>query len=147
MLNQKYIGHKFKPFTVTVEKGRLCFFAKAIGETNNIYTCEAAARDAGYKTIPAPPTFPMVLDLECEEKLPVLGVLNMDIGKVLHGGQEFEYFLPIHAGDEITVTEIIKDIFDKKGGALEFVVLEKTYTNQNGEQVAKATQSLVYRNA
>ena len=38
------------------------------------------------------------------------------------------------------------DIFDKKGGALDFVVLEYTYTNQHGELVAKASSTLVQRN-
>ena len=34
---------------------RLKFFAKAIGETNPIYTDEAAALEAGYRALPAPP--------------------------------------------------------------------------------------------
>ncbi|MEY8198873.1 MAG: MaoC family dehydratase N-terminal domain-containing protein, partial [Colwellia sp.] len=59
---------------------------------------------------------------------------------------EFEYLGTIYAGDTITVTSKIKDMFDKKSGSLEFVVLENTYTNQNGDLVAKATNSLVYRN-
>jgi len=33
---------------------RLKFFAKAIGETNPIYTDEAAALEAGYRALPAP---------------------------------------------------------------------------------------------
>jgi hypothetical protein len=37
-------------------------------------------------------------------------------------------------------------MFDKKGGALEFVVSENTYTNQNDQLVAKATSTLVVRN-
>lgn len=147
MLDRKKIGHKFPSFSADVEKGRLQFFAKSIGETNPIYSDEVAAREAGYKTIPAPPTFPFSLDMEGPELLPVLGLLKMDVSRILHGTQEFEYPGMIYAGDTITVSSSIKDIFDKKGGALEFIVMENSYTNQNSDLVAKATCTLVYRNA
>jgi acyl dehydratase len=147
MLDRSKIGTEFPAFVVQVEKGRLAFFAKAIGETNPIYTDEAAALDAGYKAIPAPPTFPMVLDLQgAADVPPEVELLHLDLGRVLHGGQSYEYFAPIYVSDEITVTRKIVDIFDKKAGALEFVVTENTYTNQQGDLVAKAQCSLVYRN-
>jgi acyl dehydratase len=146
MLNKSKIGHEFAPYTTDIEKGRLKFFAKAIGETNPIYTDEAAARSAGYKSIPAPPTFMFSVDLDGPELLPILRLLNMDIGKILHGSQEFEYLGQIYAGDRITQQSKIVDMFDKKGGALEFVVQESSYRNQDDELVGKALQTLVYRN-
>lgn len=146
MLDQSKIGHEFPSFTVDVEKGRLRFFAKAIGETNPIYTDEVAAREAGHRALVAPPTFTMVLDMEGPEFLPFLDLLNMDIARILHGSQEFEYFAPIYAGDSITVTARIADMFEKKGGALEFVVMQHSYTNQDGELVVKSTNTLVHRN-
>lgn len=146
MLDRTHIGHEFTPYSVDVVKGRLAFFAKAIGETNPIYTNEQAAVEAGYKTIPAPATFMFSIDLDGPEFLPMLGLLNMDIGRVLHGSQEFEYLGQVYAGDRITQTSKILDMFDKKGGALEFIVLESTYTNQDGELVGKARQTIVYRN-
>ena len=98
MLDKSKIGHEFPGFTVDVEKGRLCFFAKAIGETNSIYTDESAAQEAGYPTIPAPPSFMFSIDLDGPELLPIIGLLNLDIGRVLHGSQEFEYLGQIYAG-------------------------------------------------
>ena len=146
MLDKSFIGHEFPSFTVDVEKGRLRFFAKAIGETNPIYIDESAAVEAGYRALPAPPTIPFSLDMDGPELLPVLRVLQLDIARVLHGSQEFEYHAPICAGDRITVTSRISDIFDKKGGALEFVVMESSYSNQDGDLVAQARNTLVYRN-
>jgi acyl dehydratase len=146
MLDKNKIGHEFSSFTVDIEKGRLRFFAKAIGEKNPVYIDENAAQSAGYRTIPAPPTFMFSVDLEGPELLPVLKLLDLDIGRILHGSQEFEYLGQIYAGDRITQQSKIVDIFDKKGGALEFVVQESTYTNQNDELVGKAQQTLVYRN-
>ena len=146
MLDKSKIGYECPSFTADVEKGRLRFFAKAIGETNPVYTDEVAAREAGYRALVAPPTFTMVLDMEAPEFLPLLDLLNMDIARILHGTQEFEYYEPICAGDRITITGRIADMFEKKGGALEFVVMEYRYTNQEGELVAKATNTLVHRN-
>jgi hypothetical protein len=146
MLDRSKIGHEFPSFTVDVEKGRLRFFAKAIGETNPIYTDESAAQAAGYPTIPAPPTYMFSIDLDGPELLPIIGLLDLDIGRVLHGSQEFDYLGQIYAGDSITQQCKIVDIYDKKGGALEFVVQESSYTNQNGELVGRARQTLVYRN-
>lgn len=146
MLDRRKIGHEFPSFTVDVEKGRLRFFAKAIGETNPIYTDESAAHAAGYPAIPAPPTFMFSVDLDGPELLPIIGLLDLDIGRVLHGSQEFDYLAQIFAGDSITQQCRIVDIYDKKAGALEFVVQESSYTNQNGDLVGKARQTLVYRN-
>ena len=146
MLDKSMVGHVFPAFAAEVEKGRLRFFAKAIGETNPIYTDEAAAREAGYRALPAPPTFTSVLDQESPDFLPVLDLLDIDIARILHGSQEFEYLAPICAGDTIRVEVRIADIFDKKGGALDFVVMEHTYTNQDDVLTTKATSTLVVRN-
>jgi len=146
MLDKTKIGHTFTPFTVDIEKGRLKFFAKAIGETNPIYSDEQAAQAAGYKTIPAPPTFMFSIDLDGPEFLPMLVLLKLDIARVLHGSQDFEYIGQIYAGDTITQNCKILDMFDKKNGALEFIVQESSYTNQDGELVGKSLQTIVYRN-
>ncbi len=146
MLDKTKIGHEFPAFSCDVEKGRLRFFAKAIGETNPVYSDEEAARAAGHPAIPAPPSFMFSIDLDGPELLPIIGLLNLDIGKVLHGSQEFEYLGQIYAGDRITQQCRIVDIYDKKGGALEFVVQESSYTNQNDDLVGRARQTLVYRN-
>ena len=73
MIDRKFIGHAFPVHTTDVEKGRLRFFAKAIGETNPIYTEESAAKDAGYRAIPAPPTY--LFCLEMLEELDRRGVV------------------------------------------------------------------------
>lgn len=147
MLDRKYIGHTFEPLTVTVELGRLKFFAKAIGEEDPIYFDVDAARRAGHRSVLAPPTFPVVLDSEYPSaSMPEIELLGMDIGRVLHASQGFDYFAPIYAGDEITARRTIKDIFDKKGGALEFVDVDSEYRNQSDELVAAARLSIVYKN-
>jgi hypothetical protein len=48
-------------------------------------------------------------------------------------------------GDTLTYEPCIVDVYDKKGGALEFLVKESRITNQDGVQVAAARSVLVQR--
>ena len=131
---------------LAIERGRLKFFAQAIGETNPIYTDEAAAKAAGYADLPAPPTFIFAAELDSNAVFGLLDLLGVPLGKVLHGEQGFEYFAPVVAGDTITIASRVKDIYDKRGGALEFLELESTATNQRGEAVAAMRNVTVVRN-
>lgn len=147
MLDKSKIGSEFPASVSKVELGRLKFFAKAVGETDPVYFDESAARQQGYKNVIAPLTYPMVIDMDSDDDLPPeVELLEMNIAKILHGSQSFEYFENIYAGDTITSTRKLVDIYDKKGGALEFVVTETSYKNQDGVLVAKAQSSLVYKN-
>ncbi len=146
MLDRSYIGHKFPAHSVPVEAGQLKFFAKAVGEDNPIYSDEAAAKTAGFRALPAPPTFIFSLSLSGTDLADKYVPMGVDLARLLHGEQQFDYFAPICAGDVITLESTVTDIYDKKGGALEFAVEETTATNQDGELVAKSIQTLVMRN-
>jgi len=137
-VDKNFIGYEFPPVTLPVEEGRLRFFAKAIGETGEINTDKEAAIEAGYGSVVAPPTFGFALELERKNPFDIMEFLNIDMGKVLHANQSFDYYAPIVAGDKITVKRKITDIFDKKGGALTFVEWETTFINGSGNCVTKA---------
>jgi acyl dehydratase len=128
-----------------VDRTRLQFFAKAIGETNPIYTDLAAAQAAGYLDLPAPPTFLFAAELDSGANMQLLADLDIPLTKLLHGEQSFRYHQPVCAGDTVTVNSSVSDIYDKKGGKLEFVVKNSRVTNQRGELVAELGTVLVVR--
>jgi len=146
VLDRSLIGHQSEPRSVAVEAGQLKFFAKATGETNPIFFDEAAARAAGHPALPAPPTFLFSLSLLAPAKPDTLAMLGVDIGKVLHGEQRFSDLKPIHAGDVITLTSRISDMYDKRGGALDLIVLDTEALNQRGERVGMSRTVTVVRN-
>ena len=146
MIDRKYIGHTWPPYTVDVEKGRLRFFAKAIGETNPVYIDEAAAHAAGYRSLPVPPTFLFSLENEVPEPFGWLEAMGVHLGKVLHGEQAFQYYAMAFAGDRLTFAPRIADIYDRKDGALEFIVRETKVTDAGGAPVADLRSVLVVRN-
>ena len=146
MIDRKHIGTALPKATLEIEKGRLRFFAKAIGETDPIYTDEAAAKAAGYSTLPAPPTFIFAAELDADTALAALKDMGVSLARILHGEQQFTYFAPVCAGDTIAVDSKFTDIYDKKNGALEFVVKESSVTNQHGKRVAEMRSVIVVRN-
>ncbi|RFC76628.1 MaoC family dehydratase N-terminal domain-containing protein [Streptomyces sp. AcE210] len=139
------IGTELPELTVDVERGRLRFFAKAIGESDPVYADVEAAKAAGHRDLPVPPTFFFCLEMERPADHPnLVELLGIDIRHVLHGEQGFTYHAPVHAGDRLTLRTKITDVYSKKGGALEFVV-RSTEITRSGELVAELTNSLVVR--
>ena len=145
-LDRKVIGHEFKAFSATAEAGKVRLFCKAIGEEDPIYVDEAAAKKAGFARIPVPPTFLQAITNDNPDRGGLLQLLNVDIGLVLHGEQHYDYYAPVYVGDTLTCQQKVTDMYDKKGGALWFVVSETSMKDQNGKQVAKATSITVVRN-
>jgi len=66
MIDKKWIGYTGPEVSFDIERGRLKFFAQAIGESNPIYLDQKAAQAAGYRDLPVPPTFLLAADLELE---------------------------------------------------------------------------------
>ena len=145
MIDKKWIGHELPESVLPIERSRLRFFAKAIGETAPLYTDLAAARDAGYPDLPAPPTFLFAAELDSGAVDRLLAELEIPIAKLLHGEQSFTYHRAACVGDTVTVRSRIEDIYDKKNGALEFVVKASRATNQRNELVAELHSVLVCR--
>lgn len=145
MIDRKFIGYQLKPSVLTVDRTRLQFFAKAIGEKDPVYVDPAAAKAAGYADVPAPPTFLFAAELDSGANDQLLADLDIPLAKLLHGEQSFRYLQPVCAGDTVTVQSTITDIYDKKGGKLEFAVKESKVTNQRDELVAELRTVLVVR--
>ena len=146
MLDRSFIGFETKPRAVEVETSQLRFFADATGEKNPIYFDEAAARAAGHPAVPAPPTFLFCLVSLAPDAENIIARLGVDMGRVLHGEQSFTYGEPIYAGDIITLRTRISDIYDKRGGALDFIVEDTEATNQKGDNVGVTRTVIVVRN-
>ena len=147
MIDKKFIGYEVPPTLWDVEKGRIRFFAEVIGAADAIHLDAAAAKAAGYRNVVAPPTFIFGAESDSGVLMKLLDTLKIDLRKVLHGEQRFDYHAPVCAGDTLRFQTRVADIYDKKGGALEFAVRETEVRNQRGEPVATLTNTLVQRHA
>ncbi len=145
MIDHKFIGYRQPPFDVEVEKGRLRLFAKAIGETDAMYSDEQAARAAGHPTLPVPPTFYFCLEMERADPYDWFHELGIPLGHVLHGEQSFTYHRTAYAGETLTFSAELLDIYEKKNGALQFLVQRNFVTDAEGLPVAEFDRTIVIR--
>ena len=138
--DQSAVGRAFTPVTARVEPGRLRFFLNTLGENNPVY------RDGDAS--PVPPTYLFCLEMmDAAEPFEFLTALNIDLARVLHGEQRFDYHAPVVVGDTLTFRPKVTSVTEKKGGAMTLIVVEIEVINQNGVHVADASRTVVVRNA
>jgi len=131
------LRHPIASMPFEVERGRLRFFARTIGLSDPVYSDLDAARRAGHRDLPVPPTFlSNSLELELPDPLGWLAELGGDLSKTTHAEQSFNYHTLAYAGDSLVLQRRIVDVYTKKGGALEFVV-KQTDVKRGDETLAE----------
>lgn len=146
MVDISHIGKEWNIPPAPVEAGRIRFFSKAIGETDPVYYDDEAARAAGYRGLLAPPTYAMTLEIDQLDPIQMLSGIDIDISTILHGEQKFKYHLPICAGDVISSVVCVKDVYDKKKGAMTFVEVNTSLYNQDKQLVVEAMRIIIVMN-
>lgn len=145
MLDRNLIGHSFGKRSLTVEEGAVRAYAQAIGETDAACLDPAAARDAGHRALRVPPTFLSCLEGRLFQTRALLDLARIDLKRLLHAEQTYEYHAQAYAGDTLSYEPRIVDVYDKKGGTLEFLVKQTRVTNQDGVHIADLRTALVQR--
>jgi acyl dehydratase len=145
-VNKSVIGKEYPPYTVTVERGRIKDFARAIGDANPFHLDDRVGAASEWGDVIAPPTFLTTFRDENDTGT-MLKDLGVDIGRVLHGEQEFEIHRPIRPGETFLCRSRVLDIYEKSGktGPMAFVVREMTATDNTNEIVATARHITVVR--
>ncbi len=155
------IGQATSKAKVVVERTPVSFFAEAVLSDSPIYRNPEAAAKAGFSAIPAPPTFPFVIETfgKYDEIQPsdapkgnplmaALGPLMAKGGMILHGEQEFIYHRPIVVGDVLLGEGSVTDAYQKesKGKTMTFIVTETVWTDDTtGDPVVTARMNLIHR--
>lgn len=142
-MDKSAVGKTSAPVTMHIERGKIREFARAIKDGNPVYFDEEYARRTVGGIMP-PPTFLMTMALWDDGKDRV--DLGMDLRRLLHGEQEFEYLRPIYAGDVLTAQGKVERMFEKqgaRGGTMNFAVLATEFRNQHGELVAISRSTVI----
>lgn len=148
MISKTLVGTTLPEYSIDVEKHPLRFFARAIGDLDPIHHDEAAAAAAGYRSLVAPPTYVACLSsIANPDPGALFKQLGVDPGRILHGEQQITLHRPICAGDRVFFNTRIADIYDKRQGALEFVVLETEVSDQHRNRMAETRAVIVVRPA
>jgi acyl dehydratase len=161
-VDKSIIGTPTGRSKITVERGPVSNFAKAVKDENPIYQNPEAAKAAGFENIPAPPTWafsmahwgtfaedqPADVTKGRNPVMEVIGGLMQKGGLVLHGEQEFTYHRPLVVGDVLEGEGTVTDVYEKesKGKTMTFLVTENVYKDaKSGERVLTTRMNLIHR--
>jgi acyl dehydratase len=140
-----------------VEKGAIRRFADAVDDTNPLYRDEEYAGKTKYGSIIAPPGFfgwpqkqtrgsPLAVDIPPELEA-AFEKAGYPLSLVLDGGMEYEFFLPVLAGDILSAVTTVRNLRERTGetGSIIVSFLDTVYHNRAGELVAKQQLMFVRR--
>ena len=146
-INMSVKGKEYPAYPVTVERGKIKEFARALGDLSPFYLDDAVAKAGPWGDIIAPPTFPITFRDENQDTGALLRDLGTDISRILHGEQEFEQRKPIRPGETYLCRTRIVDIYEKTGrsGPMAFVVRETAVTDGDNDIVTVMRSITVVR--
>ena len=139
-LDMDYKGREFDAFTFEAERGKIRELCLAIGDQNQIFHDTDVAKVSGYNDTPAPLTFATVMNFwgypEVWDRMAEMGV---DVKRLLHAKEEYEYFSPIYPGDVVTGVVSVDSMRD---GAMGMVTFKTTY-KRDSETVLIAKMTIL----
>ena len=139
------VGKTYPPFEYEVGREKIREYANAVGEGNPVHHDPDAARSAGFRNVVAPPMFCVVYSAGAMGPAILDPETGINLMMMVHGGQEFEWFEPVVAGDTITTEVTLKDVSEKNG--MKFYVFESQSRNQDGQPTVRATWTNIERSA
>lgn len=138
------IGLQFAPYSYHVERGKIKEFAQAIGDDNSIYHSVEAAKSAGFRDVPIPPTFPIAIDMWAGPDFEqLMEALEINPLKVLHGEMQYTYVGDICAGDTIHGNSEVTEVIEKR--KMNLFTIETKYKNQHDELVLISRSVVIER--
>ena len=137
--DRSVLGKEVPGETIRIDREKILAYGAASGETNPLFLDDAAAIQAGYKSLMAPPSYINALILSSGRPDPKVNFGTLSF----HSGQAIETYQPIYPEDSISTTSSIEDVYAKTGrsGTMVFIVWKTELFNQAGELVAIARES------
>ena len=139
MVDKSKVGLRDDPATMPVERGKIREFARA-----------CMSKDPAYVDAPAPVSPPTVLttvNFWMGSGTSPLAQLNIDLRRLLHGGQEYVFHgPPPRAGTELTFQTRVDKIYEKegkRGGTMSFVDTVTEFRDPAGTLVAEARSTAI----
>jgi hypothetical protein len=148
------IGWKSQPWTWEVTTTSVRAFARGVGYLDPVYYDIDAAKKAGYRNLPAPPTYlgsTVFIPGQTDDTLsiPPGFAPSLDTGMtgLLDGGTDTEYLETICAGDTLTSVNRLSDLSVKESkslGKMLIISTETTFTNQDNTVVAIQRGQIIF---
>ncbi|MDR1931377.1 MAG: MaoC family dehydratase N-terminal domain-containing protein [Spirochaetales bacterium] len=133
-------GREIARYTFEVDRSKIRELCAAIGDPNPIFTNPEAAQKEGYADTPAPLTFSTVITFGgCPGIWDLISAMGIDIKRLLHAKEEYEYLAPIYPGDKLDCLITVEAL---RGGAMEMAAF-KTTCARGGETVLVSRMTII----
>ncbi len=147
------LGTTTGPVVNEVERGAIRRYVEAVDDPNPLYSDVEYTRKSRYREIICPPGFFGWAKKVNNESVEMMGkvfgaLIEAGLLRILDGGVEYDFYLPVRAGDTLTWYARFADAKErvgKEGGRMVFITMELTFINQNGDTVAKRRQTFLAR--
>ncbi|RJQ65561.1 MAG: hypothetical protein C4519_27805 [Desulfobacteraceae bacterium] len=141
MLDSSYEGKALKPFTSRIEREDIRQFCRALGDENPVHHNRDLAAGKGYKDVPAPLTFCTTLLFKgCPGLWQILQDIGLDINRMLHTKEEYEFFGVVYPGDHLQSSLSIDLVHST---ATTDIVSIRNSVTRDGEQVVIVKTTLI----
>ncbi|HSN91228.1 MAG TPA: MaoC family dehydratase N-terminal domain-containing protein [Anaeromyxobacteraceae bacterium] len=156
-IDPRHLGRRYGPYRFEVGLERIRDFVAAVGGgvPGRVFSApppgphpftwdEAAARASRHGGLIAPPAFATAFAIQpfavaCSDP-----ELEVNVLRLVHGEQEFEFLEPIRPGDVIATVGEITRIQER--GNLDFLEVTTESTNQRGRLVVRGVWTAIVRN-
>ncbi len=138
------VGVESEPSVYQIEREPIRRWAEAIGDTNPLYHDEEYAKKKGYRGLVVPPASIAQYAFPVKVGKSGRGVKS-PFTRSLNGGNEYEFFKRVCAGDIVTATTKLVELYERAGrlGTMLFVIHETTFRDEKGEVVAKSRNTSI----
>lgn len=129
------VGQEFPSAEIKVTPETVAKYTEAVQDETPFYRDPAAAQQAGFEGIVAPPTMAAVY---------MLGALNQVKRPPggIHARQEFTFLKPVKIGETLKTKARVEDKFLRK--ERKYVVLAMVTTNEKDEEVVKSKMTVIW---
>jgi acyl dehydratase len=145
-INYNALGKQTPWVETTVTQQQINALCDALDDHNPLFRDQAVAKGTAYGGVIAPPTF---INLFRERKTElVLGELEVDLPKLLHGEQDITYYAPVRPGDRVLHRVKVIDVGRRKSktyGELDHFTVLITVKGLDGKKLIEATQLFFVR--
>jgi hypothetical protein len=152
-IDRKHLGRRYGPYRFHVGREDIRDFVAAVGDgvPGHVFGSEPKVFHPHTFTpdhgdgdgVVAPPTFAAAFAIEPFAKACGDPELALNVLRLVHGEQEFEFGVPVQAGDVLDTVGEITSIRDRQ--RMDFLEVTTTTTNQRGELVVKGTWTAIIR--
>ena len=144
---KRLIGMCSEPVIYKVEEGAIKRYAEAMLDPNPLYNDSGYANNSKYGGLICPPGF-MGWPVKGKEVSSQMSAALAKAGvppRFLAGGEEFEFYLPIRAGDTLVATGKIHSMVERETsrGPMLFTTLEEVYLNMDGDVAVIARHTVI----